>query len=353
MALGGLRAVTADETARFASLNFWLAASLGATRVDIAAMSKLSGGAIQENWLLDVRCEGGERSGPQQWVLRTDAPSSISTSLSRAEEFAILSVAFAAGVAAPEPILLCEDESVIGGPFYIMARGGGTAQARHILRDPEVVNFGPALARELGVNLARLHLVTPPQEELSFLPVPDEAPALHRIAGYRADLDLLSERHPVLEYALNWLEAHRPESRDTVLCHSDFRTGNYMVEAGRLSAILDWEFASWSDPDEDIGWLTARCWRFGADRREVGGIAGLDAFLAGYEQESGRPVDRARLPYWQVMAEVRWAVIALQQGARCNSGAELTLELALTGLMPPEMELNILDLIDRIEEMAQ
>ncbi|HMB76676.1 MAG TPA: phosphotransferase family protein [Kiloniellaceae bacterium] len=342
--------MTPDETKRFDRLSPWLVAQLGAGRVEIGAMTKLSGGAIQENWLLDVVCEGGQRPGPQKWVLRTDAPSSIATSLSRAEEFAILGVAFDAGVAAPEPVLLCEDEAVIGGAFYVMGRGGGTAQARHILRDPALPDFGPSLAEDLGVNLARLHRVTPPRAELPFLPLPDAAPALHRIGQYRADLNALPDGHPVLEYALNWLEDKRPGSQGPVLCHTDFRTGNYMVEAGRLSAILDWEFASWSDPDEDIGWLTARCWRFGADARAVGGIAELDPFLAGYERESGRRVERARLPYWQVMAELRWAIIALQQGERCNSGSEVTLELALTGIMPPEMELNILNLIDRIEE---
>eukprot|EP01035_Chromulina_nebulosa_P049233 gene49233-66860_t len=36
-----------------------------------------------------------------------------------------------------------------------------------------------------------------------------------------------------------------------------------MVNATGLTGILDWEFAAWGDPHEDIGWLCARCWRFG------------------------------------------------------------------------------------------
>ncbi|WP_111430303.1 phosphotransferase family protein [Rhodobacteraceae bacterium DSL-40] len=342
---------TSDAVAgRFAALGPWLAEALGAQRVEITGMSKLAGGAIQENWSLDAICEGGSRPGPQAWVLRTDAPSTIATSLPRAEEYAILKVAHAAGVAAPEPIALCEEESLIGGAFYVMARGKGTAHARKIVRDPALPQFGAALAEELGETLARLHAVTPPVADLAFLPVPEGSPVLHRIAQYRADLDALPGGHPVLEYALNWLEDNAPPPQGPVLCHTDFRTGNYMVDGGHLSAVLDWEFASWNDPDEDIGWLTARCWRFGNDGCEVGGVAGLDPFLAGYERVAGRKVARAILPYWQVMAELRWAIIALQQGERCNSGTEITLELALTGVMPPEMELNILNLIDMIEE---
>lgn len=331
---------------RFDSLGDWLAAAAGAASARITAMSRLSGGAIQENWLLDVTLDGGRLAGARQWVLRTDAASTISTSLGRAQEFAILRAAFRAGVSAPEPLLLCEDEGVIGGPFYIMARGRGTAHARRITRDPALARFGPALAGRLGRELARLHRVTPPVEGLGFLDVPQGHHAAARIAGYRADLDALPDGHPILEAALNWLEDNMPASNGTVLCHTDFRTGNYMVADGELSVIVDWEFASFSDPYEDIGWLCARCWRFGNDDLTVGGIAGLEDFLSAYEAETGLAVNRAALPNWQVMAELRWGIIALQQAQCCNSGTEITQELALTGLMPAEMELNILNLID-------
>lgn len=331
---------------RFAGLKGWLAGHFGAEAADITVLARLSGGAIQENWRLDVTLAGGRRPGAHQWVLRTDAASAIATSLSRAQEFAVLGVAHGAGVAAPEPVVLCEDDSVIGRPFYLMGRGAGTAQARTITRDPALAGFGPALAARLGEELACLHRITPPQPGLGFLAVPEGHAALARIARYRADLDALPGGHPVLEFALNWLEDHLPPRGDIVLCHTDFRTGNYMVDGGRLTVILDWEFAGWSDPDEDIGWLTARCWRFGNDALAVGGIAGLQPFLEGYERVSGRRVSREALPFWQVMAELRWAIIALQQAERCNSGTEITQELALSGVMPPEMELNILNLID-------
>lgn len=336
----------APDEDRFAPLPGWLCGQLGAHEARIDRMEKLSGGAIQENWLCDVTLSGGAFDGAQAWVLRTDAPSSISTSLGRPEEFAILRAAFDAGVAAPEPIALCEDDSVLGRPFYLMARAGGTAHARRITRDPELPRFGTALAERLGAELARLHRITPPITGLEFLPVPDGHPAQARIDRYRADLDALPDGHPVLEYALNWLEARMPAANSMALCHTDYRTGNYLVDGGELTAILDWEFASWSDPDEDIGWLCARCWRFGNDTLRAGGIAGLEDVLRGYEPVSGRIVDRDGLIYWQVMAELRWAVIALQQGERCRSGTEVTQELALTGLMASEMELNILNLIE-------
>jgi ATP:corrinoid adenosyltransferase len=52
--------------------------------------------------------------------------------------------------------------------------------------------------------------------------------------------------------------------------------------------------------------------------------------------------------YWEVMAMLRWSVIALQQAQRHLSGEESSLELALTGRMLPEMEYDMLRQIESI-----
>jgi aminoglycoside phosphotransferase (APT) family kinase protein len=122
-----------------------------------------------------------------------------------------------------------------------------------------------------------------------------------------------------------------------------------MVDGTRLTGILDWEFATWSDPYEDLGWFCARCWRFGAWDKEAGGMGSRAAFYRGYERAAGAAVDPARVAYWEVMAAVRWAIIALQQVERHYSGKQSSLELALTGRMVPEMELDMLMQIDHIE----
>ncbi len=69
--------------------------------------------------------------------------------------------------------------------------------------------------------------------------------------------------------------------------HRDFRTGNYMVDARGLTAILDWEFAGWGDPASDVGWFCAACWRFGRPDLEAGGVGSRAAFLRGYADGGG------------------------------------------------------------------
>jgi aminoglycoside phosphotransferase (APT) family kinase protein len=116
------------------------------------------------------------------------------------------------------------------------------------------------------------------------------------------------------------------------------------VNEGRLAAVLDWEFAGWGDAREDLGWMLARCWRFARPDREAGGIGSAQDFLAGYLEAGGEPVSPDDTRYWQAMAHLRWAVIALQQAERHRSGAQRSLELALTAHIVPELEQEILDL---------
>ena len=96
--------------------------------------------------------------------------------------------------------------------------------------------------------------------------------------------------------------------------------------------------------------MLARCWRFGVDAREAGGVGSRDAFLDAYEAEAGAPVDRDAVRYWEVMGDVRWAVVALMQAARYFRDREASLELALTAHVVPVVELDLLGLVRAIEE---
>jgi aminoglycoside phosphotransferase (APT) family kinase protein len=336
---------TADPAAALAR---FLTGALGARAASVTRFAKLGGGAIQENWAVDATVQGGPRDtrqgGALALVLRTDAASGVAVSHDRAREFAILSAAHAAGVMVPEPIALCTDAKLLGKPFALMRRLAGTAAGHVITRDDKWHGDRVALAERLGRELARLHRVVPPRADLAFLALPEAPPALAAVAEYRAWLDSYRDPRPALEWALAWLADHAPATAQIALCHRDFRTGNYMVDDAGLTGILDWEFAGWSDPDEDIGWFCAKCWRFGQNAREAGGVAPRPAFLRGYEAESGRTVDPARADYWEVMAHARWAVIALQQGERHVSGAESSLDLALTGRRIAELEWELLRL---------
>jgi aminoglycoside phosphotransferase (APT) family kinase protein len=256
-------------------------------------------------------------------------------------------------VTVPEPIALCNDVAVIGQAFYLMRRVQGEARGHRLVRDPAAIVHGEGLAAQLGAELARLHRVAPPVAGLEFIPVPRGSAALARVAEYRRHLDALQSSECVLEWGLAWLEKHAPAAVPPRFVHADFRTGNYLVDGGELTAILDWEFAGFSDPLEDLGWMLGKYWRFGAYEREAGGIGSREALFAGYEAEARHPIDRAAVPYWEVMGTVRWAVIALMQAARHFAGDEDSLELALTAHVVPVLELDLLTRVREIEETGR
>jgi aminoglycoside phosphotransferase (APT) family kinase protein len=322
----------------------FLKTASGAEAVEVTRLGLLLGGAIQENWGVDASFEGGRLSGMQRLVLRTDAATGVPSSLGRVDEFHVLKAAFDAGVTVAEPLLACADRSVIGRPFFVMRRVSGSAAGRPITLDPALEAARPELAKRLGRELARLQTIRPPRADLDFL-APYDGP-LPQIAAFRAYLDGHPNPRPVLEWALRWAEMHVPAPLPPVLCHRDFRTGNYMLDGAKLTAILDWEFAGWGDPDEDIGWLCCKGWRFGRLDREAGGIAERHPFYRGYEAESGRCLDPDRVKFWEVYANIRWAIIALQQSDRFLVGGLRNLSTAITGRRATECELELLMLLD-------
>jgi aminoglycoside phosphotransferase (APT) family kinase protein len=325
-------------------LEQFIAQNTGAERCAIVDMNRLGGGAIQENWCLDVAVTGGAFAGHLETVLRTDAASKVAVSLTRGQEFALLKTAFDAGVTVPEPLWMCGDISVLGKEFFIMRRVSGDAAGHRLVKTELVRDSGEVLVERLAQELARIHGITPPAKDLDFLVLPEPTPARYWVTQFRKYLDSHPEPHPLLEWALRWLELNAPVDVHMVLCHHDFRTGNLMVDGSTLTGILDWEFAGWSDFHEDLGWFCAKCWRFGADNREAGGLGGRETFYKSYEEATGRLINHDTVIYWEAMAHVRWAIIALQQAQRFLSGEESSLEAALTGHVVPGLEFELLKL---------
>jgi len=304
-------------------------------RIDAPAAPplELAGGTLHRHWRIDLPVDGRI----ERFVLRRTA-SRVLDSLPRPAEFAVQRAAFEAGVATPEPL-------AYGSDFIVMryAPGSAAPAAVRAVADPD------ALARELARTLACLHRLTPDRLALPALAAPPADPGRAMIAAYRALLDARSRAYPVLEWGLRALEHAPPAPHRVVLCHGDFRAGNFLIDDGRLSGVLDWEFARWGDPCADLGWFCTRykgmAWRGGSAARAAGGLVGREAFLGHYARAAGDAVEPRRVLYWELMANLRWALFALVQTERGLD--EGLLERALSGRRLAEIEAEILALTDR------
>ena len=288
----------------------------------------IPGGASRDLWLLAA--SDAERPG---WVLRRDPPGEVPQT-SREAEFRVQSAAHAAGVPVPRPIA-CEPA---GGRFgtagMLMAWVDGEAIPRRVLR------VAPAgLARELGAALAALRAVdTAPLE--AFAPAPGD-PAAATLDAVRAELDAAGDALPALELGLRWLALHRPQPAPVGVVHGDFRLGNFLVDGSGLRAVIDWEFWHLGDPVEDLAWVCARPWRFGADEHPVAGVGALGELLDGWGEE----VDAERLRWWEILSQAKWGAYCARQAALRRSGAHASLERTVLARRVAEAEWDMLELI--------
>lgn len=321
------------------------------TATAISELRQLSGGACQDNYLVTVKTNQAE----EQLVLRTDKGGALLGSLSRPQEYQVIENAVAAGVLTPAVKWLSENTAIAGHPFYLMQKIEGTANAREILKSRQI-DF-QRLAAELAANLAKIHSI---QYDPKILPFLDRGLrpgtkdiALTAIADCRRLLDELPGGYPATELCLNWAEANAPVSSEIVLCHGDFRSGNFMVcpdaggaHGGVLTGILDWEFAHWSDRHEDIGYLRMRDWRFGKVKNEIGGFASPGDFYPHYEARAKVKPDETKIRFWEILGNIRWAIGAAQQGERHLSGKDRGIEFASIGRRVAEMEWEAMRLIE-------
>ncbi len=330
----------------------WLMDRARASAVTIESVRPLAGGAIQENWLIVLSMKDGVLPGRSELVLRTNSPDVPVPGHSRSGEFDLLTVAREAGVTVPEPLFYDGNGLALGKPAFVMRRVAGTAQASCLVRVTGPGQRRSILVANIGREIAKLHKIKPPRTDLHFLDEPVARPAIKRLETLTEHLDSLPGGWPVLEWGLRWLALNPPAPVEPVLCHGDYRTGNIMVDGTQVTGVLDWEFACWSDPLEDIGWFCARCWRFGADTHEAGGLGRRIDLYQGYEAETGHAVDWSAVGYWEIFATLRWAIIAHLQGLRHGPAGQLSMELALTGRKAVEMEADLLTMIRRVEDVG-
>ena len=328
------------------ALQDFLAAAAGADGAKIESAELLPGGTLQENWRLGVVFAGGGEAGRRALVLRANRPDAVPASLGRAQEFDVMKAVHGAGVTTPEPLWACGADGALGREFFVMRHVPGSAAAHRIVRDETLGGPHDALAERLGEELATIQTIRPQGGGLSFLRYPEAGTVATLTGEMRAYLDGHPDPHPAIEWGLRWAELNAPPAGAPVLCHGDFRTGNFLVDETGLTGIVDWELASWGDPMEDLAWFCIKFWRWGRWDREAGGLAARQHFYRGYERRSGRRVEPDLVHYWDVLANLRWAVVSMQQAERHLSGRDPSLQLALTGRMTAEMELEALRLID-------
>jgi aminoglycoside phosphotransferase (APT) family kinase protein len=255
-------------------------------------VSQFKGGQSNPTYRLDTP------SG-RAFVLRRKPPGKLLPGAHAVErEARVMSALGVQGFPVPHVHGLCEDESVIGTPFFVMDLVEG-----RIVWEASFPGMSPdergAHFDAMNATIAQLHSYDPDAIGLGdygrasgFV----ERQVARWSKQYQSDVE--AGRLPQMDALVDWLEKHLPpDCRDARVVHGDFRCDNMIFAVGqpRVAAVLDWELSTLGDPAADFvyhllmyrmpaGIFTGLA---GLDLAALG-IPGEEQYVAAYCRRTGR-----------------------------------------------------------------
>jgi aminoglycoside phosphotransferase (APT) family kinase protein len=330
-----------------AALTAWLdAKDVGERRAPVTVWP-IAGGASNE--IFDVQ------RGEQRMVLRmAPATSSADRHRSMLREYQLLRALDGTDVPHADAIAVCEDASVLGGTFVLMAYVDGWSP---MTTDGWPTPFDNDLDARYGLGvqlvdgIARLARVDWRSRGLEEFGKPDGFHErqvdrwVSHLAGVR------TRELPGFDEAAEWLRAHRPRNYEPGIMHGDYQFANVMYAHGapaQLAAIIDWEMATIGDPLLDLAWVM-QGWPVDGQERTMSyvdytGLPSRDEVLQHYVTVSGRAVDD--IDYYVVLARFKLAAVLEARYARWRA----------SGADNPKVEAFgpvVLDLAQSAAELAQ
>ncbi|KAB2971899.1 phosphotransferase family protein [Streptomyces sp. SS1-1] len=253
--------------------------------------------------------------GTSRWVVRRPPLGHVlATAHDMRREHRVISALHPTSVPVPRPLLLCEDEEVLGAPFYVMEFVEGTPYRTA----DQLAPLGPRRTRDAVLSLVDtlvgLHAVDPASVGLEDFGRPEGFldRQLRRWgkqldASRNRDLAGIDELHATLGRRL-------PDSPAPTVIHGDYRLDNVLIGPDdRIRAILDWEMSTLGDPLTDLGLLVMYSMPLGtpdspvSTTAEAAGHPAPTELIQRYAERSGRDV--SAVAWYTAFAWFKLAVI--------------------------------------------
>ncbi|MEU0478926.1 phosphotransferase family protein [Streptosporangium sp. NPDC006013] len=288
-----------------------------APRPRAAEVEMVVGGQSKHTYLVSV----DPQEGPEAWrggvVVRMDTGYFDNSVL---DEYALMTRLFQAGLPVAEPLLLEADKAAFGQPFMVSRRLDGKA-AGMIL---DAVGASSAEAFALAAALGRLHSV--PLDRLVDSPPTDLPQVVEESRRKIEELwrDTTLTESVAVELGHLWIREHAHElaGQQPVMVHGDASLHNILVDRGRLTGLLDWEFAHVGHPAEDLAYC----------RPAVERVADWDAFLQRYRECGGREVSERELNFFGAFCQLRNASLCAQVMDNVVAGRITTFDMFVTSV---------------------
>ena len=232
------------------------------------------------------------------YVLRRKPPGVLLKSAHAVDrEFRVMRKLGEVGFPVPEALVLCEDESVVGTMFYVMAHVPGRVfldcSMPDLSRDERVAVFD-----SVNATLARLNSVDYVAMGLADFGRPGNYFARQIARWSRQYESSKTEEIPQMEQLIAWLPGAVPSDDTARLIHGDFSFHNVLIHPTepRVAAVIDWELSTIGHPFGDLMYHMME-WYRPADSDLRGTLAGrdldslgipsFDEYLANYCRRAG------------------------------------------------------------------
>jgi aminoglycoside phosphotransferase (APT) family kinase protein len=254
--------------------------------------------------------------GDSWWVVRRPPLGHVqATAHDMGREHTAMTALADTDVPVPATYAFCEDDEVLGAPFYVMERVPGTPYRTRAQLEEIGAERTTAIATEMVAVLARLHAVNPAAVGLAEFGRP--AGFLERqVRRWGRQLDGSRSRDLAdADELLRRLSENIPGGEsDVAIVHGDYRLDNLLVHEDRVRAVVDWEMSTQGDPLTDVALLLVYdCLAEVAGGSAVAdaglapGYPGSDEQLQQYAAASGRDLDR--MDFHLGLAYLKLAVI--------------------------------------------
>jgi aminoglycoside phosphotransferase (APT) family kinase protein len=272
------------------------------------------------------------RLGDREMVLRRPPfGSKVKTAHDMGREFRVLSKLHSVYAPAPKVLLYCDENSILGAPFYMMEPIHGVILRRD---PPPGLGFPPQTARRLSEsfveNLALLHSLDYAAVGLADLGKPQgylERQVRGWTERYRGSK---THDYPEVEKISEWMQRKIPATGGVSLIHNDYKYDNVVLDPRditKIIGVLDWEMCTIGDPLADLGTALAY-WIDATDPEELqeqrsGPTTCVGSFtrtelVKYYAQKTGRDV--SQMPFFLTLALFKLAVIVQQIYYRYHLG---------------------------------
>ena len=216
-----------------------------------------------------------------------------------------------------------DDASIFGAPFLFCEKIAGDAVVPWVAPGQPALEDGyrQKLALQFVDALAALHCVPWREKPIAKLadlaaePITAENAARLTVEHWEAQIARWAMRpYPLVEWGVRWLKRNCPVAPRVAIVHGDYRTGNFLEQGGRITAILDWELVHLGDPHEDLGWVSLPVYRGGT--AYIGRLAEPEWFYRRYGEQAGFTVDMRSVRYYQAFSQLKLAATHMA-AARC------------------------------------